>query len=127
MISELFPNIFLEHAFIKSIIEKLFTFMSCENFQVIISVLNIFRNITDGLKEDHIILSDASILLSKLVFFYEKMLENFHGHNKEFSEKCVLSIMNCLIRVQSRETILLMTNFLISKYETYYTQNIDDI
>ena len=45
-------------------------------------VLNIFRNFTEGLKENHVILSDITIFMSKLVNFYEEMLGDYNGANK---------------------------------------------
>ena len=35
--------------------------------------------------------------------------------------------MNCLMKMKSRETIIYMIDFLISKYQFFYQQNIPDI
>lgn len=45
-----------------------------ENISISTPVLSIFRNITEGVLPNSLILSDASILLTKLVNFYERML-----------------------------------------------------
>lgn len=127
IISESFPQIFLNHKFIKDIVDKLFGFFAMNNINIATSVLNIFRNITEGVTPNSVLLSDPSILLTKLVNFYEQMLDNFDGPNKDYSEKVVISIMNCLMKIRARETLIFMIEFLITKYQYFYQRNTPDL
>lgn len=126
-IAEYYPEIFLDHAFIKAIIEKLFSFMNLNNPNITTSVLTIFKNMTEGLQFNSLVLSDPETLLTPLVNYFEQMLNNFEGQNKEYSEKVLISIMNCIMKIRVRETLVFMVEFLINKYEELYSQNHPDI
>lgn len=97
------------------------------NVSVTTSALTIFRNITEGVSSDSVLLSDPSILLTKLVNFYEQMLDNFDGPNKDYTEKVIISIMNCLMKIRARETLIFMIEFLINKYQYFFQRNVPDL
>ena len=52
----------------------MFGFLPMNNIAVTTAVLTNFRNITEGVMPNSVLLSDASILLTKLVNYYEEML-----------------------------------------------------
>lgn len=72
------------------------------------------------------LLVETEILLTRIVNCYEQFLENYEGPCKDYTEKCVLVIMNCLIKMKNRQVILQMMEFLINKYENYYKRDVSD-
>lgn len=53
-------------------------------------------------------------------------MDNYEGPCKDYTEKCLLVIMNCLIKLKNREVILYMMEFLMNKYYFYYEREVSD-
>lgn len=75
-----------------------------------------------------ILIIEPGILLIKTVKLAERYLQNFDGDNKEYLQKVVIIIMNCLIKIKNREVVTQMTEFLIGQYYLYLGQpNLIDV
>ena len=95
---------------------KFFDLIDPAKISITTAVLIILKNITENIESTCVLLTETSILLTRIVGWYEQFLENFEGPCKDYTEKCVLIIMNCLIKMKNREVILQMMEFLINKY-----------
>ena len=57
-IAETFPNLFWNHRYIADIIDKLFQLLQLNNSNASNSVFQLFRNITENIEENNILISD---------------------------------------------------------------------
>ncbi len=76
-IAEFYPYIFYNHENIREIINKLFELVDPKKANVTTATLIILKNITDNIENNSVILTDPSILLTRIVSFYEQFLDNF--------------------------------------------------
>lgn len=112
---------------IKNILTKLFELINIQKINITTTILVLLKNMTENMEADCCLLTDASILLTKIVNFYEQFLDNFEGPCKDYTEKSILIIMNCLVKLRNREVILFMIEFLMNKYYFFYDRpNVTD-
>ena len=84
-IAEFYPFIFYNHENIREIINKLFEMIDPKKSNVTTATLMILKNITDNIENNSVILTDPSILLTRIVSLYEQFLDNFEGNCKDYS------------------------------------------
>lgn len=80
-------------------------------------MLKIFHNVTENFNNGkNILLNKPEIFLSKIVNEFESMLENYRGDNIDHLERLTNIIINCLIKLEDRQIINHMIDFLTQKY-----------
>lgn len=64
-----------------------------------------------------LLVTDPNLILIRTVNYYEKYFDNYDdGDNKDFLQRAVVIIMNCLLKNKSRDVLLQMVDFLMAKY-----------
>jgi hypothetical protein len=118
-ITEFYPQLLCNHL---NVIDKFIYFLNSNNHQMVIATLAVLKNITEKVENHYALLADPNLLFTKIVYFYDKYITNFHDKNKDFADRAIVIIMNCIVKLKNRDVIHEMLDFLMKKYYSFYNE-----